>query len=81
MAHEGRDTGGSQFFITQVPTAHLNGVHTVFGRVLDGLAVLRGLKKGDTILAAKVLRKRDHEYVPVKSAPKSPSRPKKRSSK
>ena len=40
MAHVGRDTGGSQFFITFLPTAHLNGKHTAFGRVIEGIEVL-----------------------------------------
>lgn len=68
MAHAGKDTGGSQFFITHLPTPHLNPNperetgHTVFGRVIEGLDVVRSIKKGDTITDAKVLRKRDHEY-------------------
>ena len=37
MAHAGRDTGGSQFFIVHEPQPHLNGVHTVFGKVTSGL--------------------------------------------
>ncbi len=47
MAHAGRDTGGSQFFLTFVPTEHLNGQHTVFGRVIDGLDVLSSLQRRD----------------------------------
>jgi peptidyl-prolyl cis-trans isomerase B (cyclophilin B) len=49
MAHAGRDTGGSQFFIVlnEQNTRHLNGVHTVFGRVTDGIEVVRTLDKGD----------------------------------
>ncbi|MBX7167391.1 MAG: peptidylprolyl isomerase [Pirellulales bacterium] len=74
MAHAGRDTGGSQFFLTFVPTAHLNGKHTVFGRVIEGMDVLPLLErtegrpnaKPDKIIEATVLRKRDHEYKPVK---------------
>jgi cyclophilin family peptidyl-prolyl cis-trans isomerase len=67
MAHKGRDTGGSQFFITQLPAPHLNGEHTVFGRVLEGLNAVRGLKAGDKVLEARVLRKRAHAYEPVKN--------------
>jgi cyclophilin family peptidyl-prolyl cis-trans isomerase len=77
MAHAGRDTGGSQFFLTHLPTAHLNyeegkesSNHTVFGRVVEGLDLALGLKVGDKILSAKVLRKRDHEYQPKTSASK-----------
>lgn len=70
MAHAGKDTGGSQFFITHLPTPFLDkevqptSVHTVFGRVVEGLDVVRALQKGDTIESATVIRKRNHEYVP-----------------
>ena len=49
MAHAGRDTGGSQFFIvlSEDNTRHLNGVHTVFGRVIEGMDVVKQLRKGD----------------------------------
>lgn len=49
MAHAGRDTGGSQFFIVlnENNTRHLNGVHTVFGQVVEGLDVVRKLERGD----------------------------------
>lgn len=76
MAHAGRDTGGSQFFITFKPTRHLDGRHTVFGRVVEGVEVLAKLQRRDPqdanpaepdkIIAMEVLRKRDHEYKPVK---------------
>ena len=51
MAHAGRDTGGSQFFIvlSEANTRHLNGVHTVFGQVVDGLDVVKKLERGDKI--------------------------------
>ena len=45
MAHTGRDTGGSQFFLTFVQTPHLDGIHTVFGRVVEGLDVLSKIKR------------------------------------
>jgi cyclophilin family peptidyl-prolyl cis-trans isomerase len=70
MAHAGKDTGGSQFFLTHLPTAHLNpnaarqSGHTVFGRVIEGLDVAVSLRVGDKIESATVLRKRDHEYKP-----------------
>ncbi len=73
MAHAGRDTGGSQFFITFVPTTHLDGKHTVFGRITKGFDVLAEIQRRDPeernppdpdkILEIKVLRKRPHEYV------------------
>ncbi|MEX0819254.1 MAG: peptidylprolyl isomerase, partial [Pirellulaceae bacterium] len=47
MAHAGPDTGGSQFFITFVPTPHLNGLHTAFGRVIEGFDVLAKLERID----------------------------------
>jgi peptidyl-prolyl cis-trans isomerase B (cyclophilin B) len=49
MAHAGRDTGGSQFFIvlSEASTRHLNGVHTVFGKVIEGMDVVNTLEKGD----------------------------------
>jgi cyclophilin family peptidyl-prolyl cis-trans isomerase len=73
-----RDTGGSQFFLAFRPIAHLNGVHTVFGRVIEGMEVLAELQRRDPdhpeqtavtpdrILSATVLRKRDHVYEPHK---------------
>jgi cyclophilin family peptidyl-prolyl cis-trans isomerase len=70
MAHAGKDTGGSQFFITHLPTAHLDGdpdpmtKHTVFGRVVEGLDVAAAIQQGDQIVSAKVVRKRNHPYVP-----------------
>ena len=49
MAHAGKDTGGSQFFIvlSEANTRHLNGVHTVFGKVTQGIDVVQTLEKGD----------------------------------
>ena len=49
MAHAGKDTGGSQFFIVlnENNCRHLNGVHTVFGRVVEGLDVVKQLRRGD----------------------------------
>ena len=49
MAHAGKDTGGSQFFIVlnESNARHLNNVHTVFGRVVEGLDVVKKLEKGD----------------------------------
>lgn len=49
MAHAGRDTGGSQFFLVLEPQPHLDGMHTVFGQIVDGLDVLQSLEVGDEI--------------------------------
>ncbi len=49
MAHAGRDTGSSQFFIVHQPQPHLNGVHTVFGKVTSGLETARNMKNGDVM--------------------------------
>ena len=62
MANSGPDTNGSQFFITQVITWHLNGRHTVFGRVVKGMDVVMATRRGDLVRKVKVLRKRDHPY-------------------
>ena len=51
MAHAGKDTGGSQFFIVYEPQPHLDGVHTVFGKTDDMNIVLK-LKNGSRILKA-----------------------------
>ena len=77
MAHAGKDTGGSQFFITFRQTPELDGRHTAFGRVIEGMEVLAKIQRRDPqgepplpepdrILSAEVLRKRDHEYQPRK---------------
>jgi peptidyl-prolyl cis-trans isomerase B (cyclophilin B) len=49
MAHAGKDTGSSQFFIvlSEANTRHLNGVHTVFGKVTEGMDVVNQIKAGD----------------------------------
>lgn len=51
MAHAGRDTGGSQFFIvlSRSQTAHLDRKHTCFGKVVEGLDVIDTIKQGDVI--------------------------------
>ena len=56
MAHAGRNTGGSQFFIVlnEANTRHLNGVHTVFGKVTDGLDVVKTIKQNDSMSKVRV---------------------------
>ncbi len=56
MAHAGRDTGGSQFFIchSRRNTAHLDGNHTCFGQVVDGLDVIDDIRAGDKILKIEI---------------------------
>jgi cyclophilin family peptidyl-prolyl cis-trans isomerase/thioredoxin-like negative regulator of GroEL len=68
-------TAGSQFYLTVTAPAHLNGQHTVFGRVVEGLDVVRALQKDDVIESVKVLRKRDHDYTP-QTLPDPTARPK-----
>jgi peptidyl-prolyl cis-trans isomerase B (cyclophilin B) len=57
MAHAGRDTGGSQFFIchSRTNTAHLDHNHTCFGKVVEGLDVIDKIKEGDKINKIVVL--------------------------
>jgi cyclophilin family peptidyl-prolyl cis-trans isomerase len=67
------DSGGSQFFLCFVPTSHLDGLHTVFGRVVEGMDVLAKLTRTegvpgrptpDKIVKATVISKRNHPYQP-----------------
>ena len=56
MAHRGKDTGGSQFFIcmNRENTSHLDGVHTCFGRVVKGLDVIDKIRQGDEVVSIEV---------------------------
>lgn len=55
MAHAGRDTGGSQFFICHSPQQHLDGKHTVFGRVIENVDVVDKIEQGDKMLRLQVV--------------------------
>jgi cyclophilin family peptidyl-prolyl cis-trans isomerase len=80
MANTGQpNSGGSQFFLTFRATTHLDGKHTVFGRVIEGMEVLAKLQRrnpaggpeldlpaADKIIKAELVRKREHEYKPTK---------------
>jgi len=54
MANSGPGTDGSQFFITHLATAHLNGKHSVFGKVIDGLPVVQALRRKDAIVSIRI---------------------------
>ena len=56
MAHAGRDTGGSQFFVCHSPQPHLNGVHTIFGELIDdeSKSVLDAIRQGDKITTIEI---------------------------
>jgi len=56
MAHAGKDAGGSQFFmvLSEQNTKHLNGVHTVFGKIIRGLDVMRQIQANDTMTTVRV---------------------------
>ena len=56
MALSGKDTGGSQWFITLSPQPHLNGRYTIFARVVRGMDVAERIVQGDRVLKVEILR-------------------------
>ena len=56
MAHAGKDTGGSQFFMVLNPAncRHLNGVHTVFGKITKGIDIMNKLQRNDVMNSVRV---------------------------
>lgn len=54
MAHAGKDTGGSQFFICHAPQRHLDGVHTVFGQVTKGMDAVNAIRQDDELKSVRV---------------------------
>ena len=90
MAHGGRDTGGSQFYIAfnSASTDHLDFMHTVFGRLIEGEEVLEKIARTEDknknaipgavptkIINAEVIRKRDHQYTVKKVGDKQGTPP------
>ncbi len=55
MALSGKDTGGSQFFITHSPQPHLDGRYTIFGKVVEGLSLISRILPGDTITRIELI--------------------------
>jgi peptidyl-prolyl cis-trans isomerase B (cyclophilin B) len=54
MAHAGKDSGGSQFFICHSPQQHLDGVHTIFGQVSRGMDVVNQIAQNDAVKSIRV---------------------------
>ncbi len=55
MAHAGKDTGGSQFFVCHSPQPHLDGRHTVFGQVVEGVDIVDHVRAGDVMKKVTII--------------------------
>ncbi|WP_248548474.1 peptidylprolyl isomerase [Paenibacillus odorifer] len=55
MAHAGKNTGGSQFYICYAPQPHLDGVHTVFGKVVEGMDLVDAFKGRDKMTSVEII--------------------------
>ncbi|MFX1283769.1 MAG: peptidylprolyl isomerase [Promethearchaeota archaeon] len=69
MAHAGKDTGGSQFFLVRAPQPHLDGKHTVFGRITEGLDIIDRLSNGDKMNRVRIEDKsslvQNHQLIKI----------------
>ncbi|MFX0015275.1 MAG: peptidylprolyl isomerase [Promethearchaeota archaeon] len=67
MAHAGRNTGGSQFFLVRAPQPHLDGKHTIFGEIIDGLEIIDKISNGDKMNRITIIDKssliKNHELI------------------
>ena len=63
MANAGPGTNGSQFFITHLPTPHLNGKHTVYGSVTKGQDIVNAIAQGDKIKSIEILDPTDDLFA------------------
>ncbi len=75
MANAGKDSEGSQFFLTTGTSAHLEGSFSIFGRVIEGQDVVDSLVRGDKIVNVEIVRVREHDYRPTTVAGKPAPEP------